>query len=71
MKKAAITRKSTKKATTKFIVKERYAGTREATEIFSDILLSEIKGKDWILKQKHGIIGTPTIPKQVVPTERR
>jgi len=60
-----------KKKPTKFIIKERYTGTKKATEVFSDFLLSEISKKDWNLEQKYGIIITPTIPKQVVPNERR
>ena len=61
---------SSNKNQTKFVIKEHFKGTKNATELFTDILISEISGKGWILEQKCGIMGTPTIPNQVVPNER-
>ena len=54
----------------KFVVTERFAGTADVTEIFTNLILSEMKEKSWNLEQPSGIIEPPTIPNHVVPAER-
>jgi len=57
------------KISIKLIVTEQFVGTTGLTEIFTDIILSEIKEKVWILEPESDIMGLPTIPNQVVPEE--
>ena len=49
----------------KFIVTENMSGGKTVTDIFTDIILSEMKEKVWQSEQPCGIINPPTIPKQV------
>ena len=53
----------------KFVVTEQFAGTANITEIFTNLILSEMKEKVWNLEQQSGIMEPPTIPNQVVPAE--
>ena len=63
-------RLSMKSKAIKFVVTEHFGGTATPTEIFTDLILSEMKEKDWILEQQSGIMESPTIPNHVVPEER-
>ena len=65
--------KTSRPIKTKFIVKERFSGTRQAQDIFSDMVLSEMlknQGICWTSGQKSSKIMVPTIPNQIVPQER-
>ena len=53
----------------RFVVTEQFAGTANITEIFTDLILSEMKENLWLLEQQSGIMESPTIPSQVVPAE--
>ena len=53
----------------KFVVTEYFGGTATPTEIFTDLILSEINKNLWNSEQQSDIIESPTIP-IVVPEER-
>ena len=54
----------------RFIVTEQFVGTVDPTEIFTNLILSEMREKVWNLEQQSGIIESSTIPGYVVPKER-
>ena len=54
----------------KFVVTEHFGGTATPTEIFTDLILSEMKEKGWNLERQSGIMDSPTIPNHVVLEER-
>ena len=55
---------------TRFIITEQFAGTITPTEIFTNLILSEMREKVWNLEQQSVIIESSTIPDYVVPKER-
>lgn len=60
MKSAATESKPTK---TKFIVNERFSGTKKPQDVFSDIVISEMskkQGKCWTIDERNVIINSPT-----------
>ena len=63
-------RLSMKSKPIKFVVTEQFAGTATAAEIFTNLILSEMKEKGWNQEQQCGIMDSPTIPNHVVPEER-
>ncbi|HBT65114.1 MAG TPA: hypothetical protein DEB10_10695 [Ruminococcaceae bacterium] len=55
---------------TKFNIKEIYSSTRTFEEVFSDILLAEIKNK-WTKDKQGDIMKPPTDPNSVLLVSRR
>lgn len=51
----------------KFTVTEQFAGTRDIKDIFTDIIVSDLNEKEWILAGENVKIDSPTIPESVVP----
>jgi len=54
----------------KYVITERFTGSKDIIGVFTDIILSEIKEKCCTDNQENGIMKPLTIPNQVVPKER-